>query len=370
MIPFNKPYLVGEEIQYISNSLNSLHLAGDGHYTKLCSNWLEEKLKTKKALLTTSCTSALEMAIILSGIGINDEVIIPSYTFVSSANSVVMRGGTPVFVDIDPITLNIDVDIIESAITEKTKAILVVHYAGFSCDMRKLMSLAKKYNLIVIEDAAQSILAKYDDDYLGTIGHFGCLSFHETKNITCGEGGAILINDDNYIERAEIIREKGTNRSKFFRGQIDKYTWCDIGSSFLSSDILSSFLYVQLLNSDLITQKRRELWYRYYENLKDNKNFKIVNDLSYNFHNAHMFYLLFKNLEERTLFQNFLKSNNIISTFHYIPLHSSIAGKKYGREGSSMLVTNNVSDCLLRLPMWIGMDIEYILNHIKSYKIS
>lgn len=370
MIPFNKPYLVGEEIQFISNSINSLHLAGDGNYTKLCSNWLEEKLKTKKALLTTSCTSALEMAIILSDIGHGDEVIIPSYTFVSSANSIVMRGGTPVFVDIDPITLNLDIDLIESAISEKTKAILVVHYAGFSCDMKKLMALANKFNLIVIEDAAQSILAKYDDHYLGTIGHFGCISFHETKNITCGEGGALLINDERYIERAEIIREKGTNRSKFFRGQIDKYTWCDIGSSFLSSDILSSFLYVQLLNSENITNKRRELWYTYYENLKGNKNFRIVNDISYNFHNAHMFYLLFNNLEERTLFQNFLKNNNIISTFHYIPLHSSVAGKKYGREGSSMLVTNNVSECLLRLPMWIGMDIEYILNQIKSYKIS
>lgn len=370
MIPFNKPYLVGEEIHYISNSINSLHLAGDGYYTKLCSKWLEDELRTKKALLTTSCTSALEMAIILSDIGINDEVIIPSYTFVSSANAVVMRGATPVFVDIDPVTLSIDLDLIEGAINDKTKAILVVHYAGFSCDMNKLMSIANKYNLIVIEDAAQSILAKFEDSFLGTIGHFGCISFHETKNITCGEGGALLVNDIKYVERAEIIREKGTNRSKFFRGQIDKYTWCDIGSSFLSSDILSSFLYVQLLNSEIITKKRRELWYLYYENLKDNKNFKIINDINYNLHNAHMFYLLFNNIEERTAFQNYLKTHDITSTFHYIPLHSSIAGKKYGRDASAMKVTNLVSDCLLRLPMWIGMDIDYILNHIKTYKRS
>jgi dTDP-4-amino-4,6-dideoxygalactose transaminase len=213
-------------------------------------------------------------------------------------------------------------------------------------------------------------LAKYEDSFLGTIGHFGCISFHETKNITCGEGGALLVNDERYIERAEIIREKGTNRSKFFRGQVDKYTWCDLGSSFLSSDILSSFLYTQLINSLVIIEKRRTLWYLYHENLKNNQNFKIIEDLEHNYHNAHMFYLLFENLEQRTSFQNYLKNNNIISTFHYIPLHSSVAGKKYGRQASTMAATDNISDCLLRLPMWIGMDIEYILKQIKAYKIS
>ena len=367
MIPFNKPYIVGDEIQNLQNSINSLHLAGDGMYTQACSKWLQENLSTRRALLTTSCTSALEMAVILSDIGIGDEVIMPSYTFVSSANAVVMRGATPVFVDINPITLNIDVDLIECAISNKTKAILVVHYAGFSCDMTKLMALADKYNLIVIEDAAQSILAKYENSYLGTIGHFGCISFHETKNITCGEGGALLVNDERYIERAEIVREKGTNRSKFFRGQVDKYTWCDFGSSFLSSDMLSAFLYSQLINSSVIIQERRKLWYLYQESLRNNHNFKIMVDHSYNYHNAHMFYLLFESLQERTKFQNYLRKNDIISTFHYIPLHSSVAGIKYGRQGSSMVITNRVSDSLLRLPMWIGMDIEYIIEKINAY---
>lgn len=367
MIPFNKPFLIDKEFEYIQDAINQGVLRGDGIYTKKCHEFLEKKLNCKKALLTHSCTAALEMAAILLDIKPGDEIIMPSYTFVSTANAFVLRGGVPVFVDIREDTLNIDENLIENAITEKTKAICVVHYAGVSCEMDKILEIAKKYKLPVVEDAAQALGSFYKEKPLGTIGDLGCFSFHETKNVISGEGGALIINDPKYIERAEIIREKGTNRSQFFRGEVDKYTWVDIGSSFLPSDMVAAYLFSQLENMDKINKKRMEIWQNYDEFFSryDGKIRRpyIPNNCK---HNAHMYYVLFKNLAERTQFIDYMKSNGINPVFHYIPLHSSPAGIKYGRVSGDMAVTDRVSDTLVRMPMYYTLSDDE-LSSIKSF---
>ena len=370
MIPFNKPFVIDKEFEYIHDAINQGVLRGDGIYTKKCHKFLEEKLNCQKSLLTHSCTAALEMAAILLDIKPGDEIIMPSYTFVSTANAFVLRGGVPVFVDIREDTLNIDENLIENAITDKTKAICVVHYAGVACEMDKILEIAQKYNLPVVEDAAQALGSFYKEKPLGTIGDLGCFSFHETKNVISGEGGALIINNPKYIERAEIIREKGTNRSQFFRGEVDKYTWVDIGSSFLPSDMVAAYLFSQLENMDKINQKRMEIWHKYDEIFShyDDKIRRpyIPQDCR---HNAHMYYVLFETLDKRTKFIDYMKSNGINPVFHYIPLHSSPAGKKYGRVSGKMDVTNRISDCLVRMPMFYGLkekDIDYINKGIKN----
>jgi dTDP-4-amino-4,6-dideoxygalactose transaminase len=366
MIPFNKPYISGDELKNIEIAHKNGNLSGDGYFTKQCSEWLETRLRTKKALLTHSCTAALEMAAILINIQPGDEIIMPSFTFVSSANAFVLRGGIPVFVDIKSDTLNIDENLIETAITANTKAILVVHYAGYPCAMEKILKIAHKNNLFLIEDAAQGLMSKYNEHFLGTIGDLGCLSFHETKNIISGEGGALLINNSDLIERAEIIREKGTNRSNFFRGQVDKYTWVDIGSSLLPSEIIAAFLHAQLMNADFITNERKKLWDKYHSEIlyegKPQINTSIV-------HNSHIYYLKLNNLNERDEFILRMKEFGISTVFHYIPLHSSPGGIKFAKTGSKMNNTNEVSDCLVRLPLWIGMDINYIIESINKILI-
>lgn len=367
-IPFNKPFRIENEFNYIRDAIKKGILRGDGIYTQKCHEFLEKKLGSKKALLTHSCTAALEMCAILLDIKPGDEIIMPSFTFVSTANAFVLRGAVPMFVDIKSDTLNIDENLIEKAITPRTKAICVVHYAGVSCEMDKIMEIAKKYNLYVIEDAAQGVGSFYKGKPLGTMGDMGCFSFHETKNIISGEGGALIINNEKFIERAEIIREKGTNRSKFFRGEVDKYTWVDIGSSFLPSDLIAAFLYAQLENMDKINEHRMEIW-NFYNALFEEWEIKgfvirpyIPSGCS---HNAHMYYLLFNKLEERTTFIEFMKENDINPVFHYIPLHSSPAGKKYGRTSGTLNVTNKISNTLLRLPIYYNLENQG-LNYIKS----
>lgn len=371
MLHFNKPFTIENEFKYIQDAIDNAILRGDGIYTKKCHEFLEKKLNCKKALLTHSCTAALEMAAILLDLKKGDEIIMPSYTFVSTANAFVLRGAVPVFVDIRKDTLNIDENLIEQAITPKTKAICVVHYAGVACEMDKILEIAKKCNLAVVEDAAQGVGSFYKGKPLGTIGDMGCFSFHETKNIISGEGGALIINNENYIERAEIIREKGTNRSKFFRGEIDKYTWVDIGSSFLPSDMVAAFLYSQLENIDKINRKRIAIWNEYNEFFKQYDNY-----IKRPFcpkeckQNAHMYYLLFKNLETRTKFIKYLKENGIMSVFHYIPLHSSPAGKKYGRTCGQLQNTDNISDTLVRMPMFYELsddDLQKIKNTVSNF---
>lgn len=372
MITFNKPFIIENELKYIKDAVeNQKAIRGDGAYTKKCHAFLEQKLNCKKALLTHSCTAALEMAAILLDMKPGDEVIMPSYTFVSTANAFVLRGAVPVFVDIRPDTQNINEDLIEDAITPKTKAICCVHYAGVACDMDKILDIAKRHNLYVVEDAAQALGSTYKGKPLGTIGDLGCFSFHETKNIISGEGGAIIINNEKFIERAEIIREKGTNRSKFFRGQVDKYTWVDIGSSFLPSDMIAAFLYSQLENMDKINEQRMHIW-NYYDKFFKNYDGIIKRPVCPKDckHNAHMYYIMFKDLEKRTKFIDFMKENGIVPAFHYIPLHSSPAGKKYCRVHGSMTETDNTSETLVRLPMFYELDdknIDYILEKSKEF---
>ncbi len=361
MIPFNKPYLTDNELHFIADAHTRGQLAGDGYYTKLCSDWLEQRTGCSKALLTHSCTAALEMAAILADIQPGDEVIMPSYTFVSTANAFVLRGGIPVFVDIRPDTLNIDETLIEAAITEKTKAIVPVHYAGVACEMDVIMDIANRHKLLVIEDAAQGVLASYKGKALGSIGHLGCYSFHETKNIISGEGGALLINEPTLVERAEIVREKGTNRSKFFRGQVDKYTWVDVGSSYLPGEIIAAFLWAQMQEADAITSQRLAIWNRYhtaFEPLEQVGRLRrpIIPDECE--HNAHVYYLLLLNLADRTAFINEMKQQGINCVFHYVPLHSSPAGKKYGRVCGDISITNQSENCLVRLPLWMGLENE------------
>ena len=356
-IPFNKPFIIGRELELIADAVARGHLSGDGHYTRLCHRWFEDRLGTRRALLTHSCTGALEMAAILCDIQPGDEVILPSYTFVSTANAFVLRGAVPVFVDIRPDTLNIDEKLIAAAITPKTRAIVPVHYAGVPCEMDAIMALANKHKLLVVEDAAQALLSTYKGKALGTIGHFGCLSFHETKNIISGEGGALLINDERFIGRAEIIREKGTNRSQFFRGEVDKYTWVDIGSSYLPSELVSAFLYAQLEHADEITAQRRHICSAYAEQLSPLEQagkLRLPHFAAGS--NGHMFYILLDSLATRTALIAHLKARDIHPVFHYVPLHSSPAGRKYGRANGSMQVTDGLSERLLRLPLHYGMD--------------
>ena len=359
LIPFNRPFLTGNEVDYIADAHKLGHLSGDGSYTKRCHAWLEARTGAKKALLTHSCTAALEMAALLANMGAGDEVIMPSYTFVSTANAFALRGAVPVFVDVDARTLNLDAAKIEAAITAKTRAICVVHYAGVSCDMDAIMALAAKHKLLVIEDAAQGIMSGYKGRPLGSIGHMAALSFHETKNIISGEGGALLVNDPELVARAEIIREKGTNRSQFFRGQIDKYTWCDIGSSFLPGEITAAFLWAQMEQADDITARRMAIWQRYHAAFAglEEQGFitrpHVPKDCT---HNAHMYYLLLKNLDTRTAFIAYLKAAGVQCVFHYIPLHSAPAGLKYSRAHGDLSLTDNLSERLVRLPLWIGLE--------------
>lgn len=374
MIPFNVPPFIGKELDYVKEAMEKNHkICGDGPFTKKCNKWMEEKFLVEKVLLTTSCTHALEMAAILADIKEGDEVITTSFTFVSTVNAFVLRGAKIVFVDIRPDTMNIDENLIENAITEKTKVIVPVHYAGVACEMDKIMEIAKKYNLIVVEDAAQGVMSKYKERALGTIGDFGCFSFHETKNYSMGEGGALLIRNNNFSERAEIIREKGTDRSKFFRGQVDKYTWVDMGSSYLPSELNAAYLYAQLENADEINENRLKSWNIYNKNLKELEDKKILELPKIPkecIHNAHMFYIKCKDLEERSKLIEFLKENEISSVFHYIPLHTAEAGKKFGRFNGKDIFTTKESERLLRLPMYYGLkeeEIIYVCEKIKEF---
>lgn len=370
-IPFNKPFIIGRELALIADAVSRGHLSGDGHYTKQCNRWFEEKLACRKALLTHSCTAALEMAAILCDLQPGDEVILPSYTFVSTANAFALRGAVPVFVDIRPDTLNIDETLIEAAITPRTRAIVPVHYAGVPCEMDAIMDIAQRHALLVVEDAAQALLSSYKGRALGTIGHFGCLSFHETKNIISGEGGALLVNDERYIGRAEIIREKGTNRSQFFRGEVDKYTWVDVGSSYLPSELVSAFLFAQLERAGEITAQRCRICSAYAEQLaplEATGKLRLPNFEADS--NGHMFYIILDHLNTRTELIHHLKAQGIHPVFHYVPLHSSPAGQKYGRCGSGMTVTDNLSERLLRLPLYYemtGEDVARISSAILDF---
>ncbi len=357
-IPFNRPFLVGKELYYIAQSVLSGHTAGDGMFTKKCHQLLEKKIAAKKVLLTHSCTAALEMAAILCRLEPGDEVILPSFTFVSTANAFYLRGAKLVFVDIRPDTLNIDETKIEQAVTERTKAIVPVHYAGIACEMDRIMEVARRHNLYVIEDAAQGVNAKYKNQYLGTIGDIGAFSFHETKNFICGEGGAIVLNNDRFIERAEIIREKGTNRSKFFRGEVDKYTWVDIGSSYLPSDILAAFLYAQLENMEVINNRRAEIFTYYLKALKpleDNGKLQLPFISGQCSSNNHLFYILLNNEETRNGLMDFLKSKGILAVFHYLPLHLSPIGRSFGYRDGDLPQTESLSGRLLRLPFYYDL---------------
>ncbi len=373
MIRFNIPPYVGNELKYMEQAIKNEKICGDGEYTKKCSAWIEEKMGTQKVFLTTSCTHATEMAAMLSEIKEGDEVIMPSYTFVSTADAFVLRGAKAVFVDIRPDTMNIDETLIEDAITEKTKAIVPVHYAGVSCEMDTIMDIAKQHKLMVIEDAAQGMMSTYKGKALGTIGDFGCYSFHETKNYTMGEGGALLVKDDKYNEYAEIIREKGTDRSKFFRGQVDKYTWKDAGSSYLPSDMNAAYLWAQLEVAEQINEKRLSVWNAYYgafSELRDQEKLELPTIPKGCVHNAHMFYIKLKDLETRTRMIDYLKSEDILSVFHYVPLHSAPAGIKYGRFSGEDKFTTKESERLLRLPMYYNMeesDLEKVIEAVKKF---
>nr|WP_147665230.1 dTDP-4-amino-4,6-dideoxygalactose transaminase [Candidatus Prometheoarchaeum syntrophicum] len=372
MIPFNKPYYPQNGIKYVKDTFKRRKISGDGYYSKRISKFIEEKFGVKKALFVTSGSAALDMAAIILDLQPQDEVIMPSYTFVSTANSVMLRNAKVIFVDIDPKTMNIDPIEIEKFITPNTKALFVVHYAGISCDMGKIMDIAKKYNIKVIEDAAQGVNSKYKDKYLGSIGDIGCYSFHETKNYVCGEGGAFLLNDESLIERAEIIWEKGTNRRKFFRGEVDKYSWIDIGSSFLGSDMLAAFLYAQFEALEKINFLRKNVFEYYYELLEplEKQNFLklpfIPNNCTPNYH---MFYIILKNNYERDEMMNFLKNSGIHAIFHYIPLHSSPMGRKLGYKSEDLPLTEEYAGRLLRLPMYAELkkrEIEYIVQKISK----
>ena len=371
-ISFNRPPFVGKETEYIKEAVEKNGMiCGDGPFTKKCSQWMKERFQTKNVLLTTSCTHALEMAAFLADIQPGDEVIMPSYTFVSTADAFVLRGATCVFVDIRPDTMNIDETKIEEAITEKTKAIVPVHYAGVSCAMDEIMAIAKKYNLKVVEDAAQGVNAFYKGKALGTIGDFGCYSFHETKNYSMGEGGAILFQDDRYLEPAEILREKGTNRSQYFRGQIDKYTWVGYGSSYLPSDMNAAYLWAQLEEADKINDKRLSIWNFYHEELKELEDKGVLERPyipEYATHNAHMYYIKVKDLRVRTKLLAYLKERGILSVFHYVPLHSATAGKKFGRFHGEDVYTTKESERLCRLPMYYSLSLEEAAEVVKPLK--
>ncbi len=373
-IPFNKPFIVGKEIDYIAKAvLVNSHISGNGPFTKLCQKWLEKNLQCAKALITHSCTGALEMAGILIDIKQGDEVIMPSFTFVSTANAFVLRGAVPVFVDIRKDSLNLNEALIEDAITPRTKAIIPVHYAGVGCDMDDILDIANRHNLFVVEDAAQCVLSSYKEKALGTLGHLGCLSFHETKNIISGEGGALLINDERLVERAEIIWEKGTDRVSFFRGEVDKYSWRDIGSSFMPSELVTAFLWAQLEQAKIIVKSRCRLFNLYYKLLESIQNEGLIQlpFVSKQSHpNGHIFYIITRSLDERTQLINYLKKNGICAVFHYVPLHSSPAGKRYGRINGNLSVTEDISDRLVRLPIYYEMsndDVNEVVEKVKSF---
>jgi dTDP-4-amino-4,6-dideoxygalactose transaminase len=357
-LPFNRPFVVGKEIQYIREAIRYGHLSGDGPFTRKCQVWLEQRLGCQKALLTHSCTAALEMAALLADIQPGDEVIMPSYTFVSTANAFVLRGAVPVFVDVRPDTLNLDESRIEAAITPQTRAIVPVHYAGVACEMDAVMAIAERHGLMVIEDAAQALMSTYRGRPVGSDGHLAAVSFHETKNVMCGEGGALLINDRRWVDRAEIIREKGTNRSQFFRGQVDKYTWVDIGSSYLPSDLNAAFLLAQLEEGESITRRRLQLWEQYHEafaGLECEGKVRRPVIPGHCLHNAHMYYLILESLQVRSHLLDRLRAGGIKAVFHYVALHSSPAGRKYGRADGDLPRTQEISDRLVRLPLWVGM---------------
>ncbi|KAB7629948.1 dTDP-4-amino-4,6-dideoxygalactose transaminase [Stenotrophomonas rhizophila] len=359
MIRFNRPFMTGKELSYIEQAHRNGHLSGDGPFTKTCHEWLRDQTGASTALLTHSCTAALEMAALLLRLKPGDEVIVPSYTFVSTASAFALRGAVPVFVDIRADTLNIDEALIEAAITSKTKAICVVHYAGVSCEMDAIMAIAERYQLHVVEDAAQGIMSSYRGRPLGTIGHLGAFSFHETKNIISGEGGALLCRDGEFGEQAEVIREKGTNRSRFFRGQVDKYTWVDVGSSYLPGEITAAFLAAQVEDATDITRKRLAIWDKYHSWAEEHEaagRLRRPVVPAHCTHNAHMYYMLLPSLEARTRFIESLKADGVQAVFHYIPLHSSPAGRSFGRTDSSLPVTDDIAERLVRMPLWIGVE--------------
>ena len=373
-IDFNRPAIVGKELEYIKDAVDQGMLCGDGKYTKLCSSWMKERFHVNQVFLTTSCTHALEMAAYLCDIHPGDEVIMPSYTFVSTADAFVLRGAKIVFVDIRPDTMNIDEKLIEQAVTEKTKAIVPVHYAGVACEMDTIMEIARKYDLKVVEDAAQGVEAYYHGKALGTIGDFGCYSFHETKNYTMGEGGALVFQDNSFQEKAEILREKGTDRSKIFRGQVDKYRWIDYGSSYLPSEMNAAYLYAQLEECEKINRKRHQIYDYYHRHLAPLEEAGLIErpfvpeGIE---HNAHMYYIKVKDLETRTGLIAYLKENGIYSAFHYVPLHSSPAGMKFGRFSGEDVYTTRESERLVRLPMFYNLpmsDVEYIVKKILEFR--
>lgn len=373
MINFNVPPFTGKEMDYIRQAVENQKICGDGEFTKKCSEWIEKRTGTTKCLLTTSCTHATELAALLTDVGPGDEVIMPSYTFVSTADAFVLRGATPVFVDIRPDTMNLDEKLIEDAVTEKTRGIVPVHYAGVGCEMDEIMDIARRHNLFVVEDAAQGILAEYKGKALGTIGDFGCFSFHETKNVSCGEGGALLIAHEKDIENAEIFREKGTDRSKYYRGQVDKYRWQNYGSSYLPSELNAAYLYAQLELADQITAARLAIWNQYREELSDLEQEGLI-ELPFVpehcKHNGHMFYVKTKDIAERTALKAYLAEKDILAVWHYVPLHSAPAGLKFGRFHGEDRYTTKESERLLRLPLYYGLSedqVSYISGKVKEF---
>ncbi|MBI5496225.1 MAG: dTDP-4-amino-4,6-dideoxygalactose transaminase [Deltaproteobacteria bacterium] len=370
-VPFNRPFLTGRETAYLQEALQSRSLAGDGPFTRRCHAWLEGYLGARKALLTHSCTAALEMAALLCDLEPGDEVILPSFTFVSTANAIVLRRAVPVFVDIRPDTLNLDENRVEEALTPRTRAVFVVHYAGIAAEMDAFLALGKRHGLRIVEDAAQGVMARYKGKPLGTLGDLGCLSFHETKNLVSGEGGALLVNDDALAQRAEIIREKGTNRAQFFRGQVDKYTWVDIGSSFLPSELVAAMLLAQLEEGAEINASRARAWIAYHTGLADlEASGRLRRPIvpAHVEHNSHLYYVLTASLDERTRLIAHLKARSIQSVFHYVPLHSAPAGRKHGRAVGDLAVTQDTSDRLLRLPMYAGLDdVERVVDAVHAF---
>jgi dTDP-4-amino-4,6-dideoxygalactose transaminase len=371
-IPFNRPYTTGDEFGYIQEAIDNLHLSGNGPFTERCSRWMEERLGCERALLTFSCTSALEMAMLVAGIGPGDEVIMPSFTFPTTASSVALRGAVPVFVDIREDTLNLDERLVEAGVTSRTRAIVPVHYAGVACNLDELSETAARYDLVVIEDAAQGFSAAYRDLPLGTVGDLGCLSFHETKNLTCGEGGALLVNRAEWIERAEILQEKGTNRSQFLRGQVDRYTWIDLGSSFLTSEINAAFLWAQIEHVDEILARRTVIWSAYHERLaplEEDARLRRPRIPRECLHNAHMYYVLVDDVDRRDRLIEALAAQNVQALFHYVPLHSSVAGERFGRVAGELPVTDRASGTLVRLPMWVEMsesDVDRVCRAVEG----
>lgn len=373
MINFNVPPFVGKEKEYMAQAIGNRKICGDGEFTKRCNSWMEDRTGVAKSLLVTSGSTALDMAALLSGVGPGDEVILPSYTFVSTANAFVLRGASLVFVDIRPDTQNIDEKLIEDAITEKTKVIAPVHYAGVSCEMDTIMDIAARHNLIVIEDAAQGVMSTYKGRGLGSIGDYGCYSFHETKNYSMGEGGALLIRDEKNVDKAEIAREKGTDRSRFLKGMVDKYTWVDVGSSYLPSELNAAYLWAQLEMAETINDNRREAWDAYYEQLKplaEQGRIELPVIPAQCEHNSHMFYIKTSDLEERLSLTQYLKDNGVQTVFHYVPLHSAPAGSKFGRFHGEDRHTTNTFERLLRLPMYYGLsreDVEFVCDRVKEF---